>query len=834
MAEDRKILLDIELNSAQGLKSLVDIKQRIADLKKEQASLNTTTQEGKIQFAAYQAQITNLSKESRSLENALAQTAGAFNFESGSIAANRAELSKLTAEYKNIAKPTEAQTKAIKQLSDTLKTQEAALGQAQRNVGNYTESINAAGVGNTLFGRGLATVQEGSGKFKAGLDLAKTGLTTFKGALAATGIGLLLLAITSLIDYFKKTDEGATQLEGAFKAVGAVVDVLGKGLTIVSTAIFKAVNDPKQAVIDFGNLVKENLINRFTSFGVILEGIKTGDFTKIGNGVVQLGTGIENASGKIGNLVDGAKRLGEEIAAAAKEGFNLALAFDDLDDRQRDFLITNAESNKQIAQLLLQMKNKTASQQESLALAEQASKIELESFKQNKAFALENVQLIERENNLALTRLGITKEQIAAASSQADRAALVGKLAGENAQKEVDARVRVINLEQESLVIQEKIQNRIDAIKEAAEAKRKAAADKAAKELDDQLKRDEEYYNKRRAMVAQADKEENDRTAFRLSQDVKNASERVNFQQTQSALLIQNENLTYDQKIAIAQENQTKLFELIEIRIQAEKDEVNQLAAIQSEAGVNTLLIEQQRVQKIIDINKKAATEKQKIGEQTTAEVKKQSDAQQKIDEVRTKNALGLASQSAGTLAALFKENTIAFKVLASIQAVIDAYRAANAALASGSEINPIFGAIAAGSTLLLGLANVAKINGITFARGGYTGPGFGSPDESGFKQAGIVHEHEYVVPKRIVQSPAGSRLVANLEGMRTRGYAMGGLVNDGGIGQRRISQPVYESASIVNRQKDIMESLPPIEVSVVQINDAQAKTARVKERANL
>ena len=70
------------------------------------------------------------------------------------------------------------------------------------------------------------------------------------------------------------------------------------------------------------------------------------------------------------------------------------------------------------------------------------------------------------------------------------------------------------------------------------------------------------------------------------------------------------------------------------------------------------------------------------------------------------------------------------------------------------------------------------------FAEGGYTGDGFGSPDSTGFKPAGVVHEGEYVVPKRVLESQKGGRLVGALESMRLNkptplssiGFANGGF----------------------------------------------------------
>jgi predicted nucleic acid-binding Zn-ribbon protein len=73
---------------------------------------------------------------------------------------------------------------------------------------------------------------------------------------------------------------------------------------------------------------------------------------------------------------------------------------------------------------------------------------------------------------------------------------------------------------------------------------------------------------------------------------------------------------------------------------------------------------------------------------------------------------------------------------------------------------------------------------GGSFAEGGFTGDGFGSADATGFKQAGVVHEGEYVVPKRVLESQKGGQLVGALESMRLNkptplssiGFANGGF----------------------------------------------------------
>ena len=114
------------------------------------------------------------------------------------------------------------------------------------------------------------------------------------------------------------------------------------------------------------------------------------------------------------------------------------------------------------------------------------------------------------------------------------------------------------------------------------------------------------------------------------------------------------------------------------------------------------------------------------------------------------------------------------------------------AASSAGNPLNAFtFGTAGAAQNIALAKIAVARsavqagiVASQTFAEGGYTGSGFGSPDSSGFKQAGIVHEGEYVVPKNVLESQRGASLVGALEAMRTSrpqpfsnvGFANGGF----------------------------------------------------------
>jgi hypothetical protein len=175
-------------------------------------------------------------------------------------------------------------------------------------------------------------------------------------------------------------------------------------------------------------------------------------------------------------------------------------------------------------------------------------------------------------------------------------------------------------------------------------------------------------------------------------------------------------------------------------------------------------------------------------------------------------------------LSGLAAEGSAEQKALALIGIGVDTARALTSGIASSQDIPYPGNLFAMATTIATVLGNIAAakqyIQG--FAGGGYTGPGYGSPDSSGYKPAGIVHEHEYVTPKRVVLSAAAQPHIAALEGLRLRGYANGGLVTNAAVAEAN------QSLITANALRD----LPAPEISVVEVTKIQKRVA-VKERVS-
>ena len=153
--------------------------------------------------------------------------------------------------------------------------------------------------------------------------------------------------------------------------------------------------------------------------------------------------------------------------------------------------------------------------------------------------------------------------------------------------------------------------------------------------------------------------------------------------------------------------------------------------------------LEEQRV--IAELDKFDATEKQKeevrnfyLQKRKTLEVKTEeeiAEAKSKINALALDSAIGLLQEGFDTETKLGKAAFNAGKALSIARAGINTYAAANAALKTGSEINPAYGLISAGIAITTGLLNVKKI---LSTKVGSTSGGGGSPTQTSQSSSNI------------------------------------------------------------------------------------------------
>lgn len=160
--------------------------------------------------------------------------------------------------------------------------------------------------------------------------------------------------------------------------------------------------------------------------------------------------------------------------------------------------------------------------------------------------------------------------------------------------------------------------------------------------------------------------------------------------------------------------------------------------------------------------------------------------------------------------AAIFGEQTAAYKAFASASTIISTYSAATKAYESAflpipTVASPALGAISAGAAIALGLANLAKINGVEFAEGGYTGDG------GKYEPKGVVHGGEFVIPKESVSQYGKSHFKQYLPQ-----YA------DGGFVANQSTAPINQALIIGN----MMKNLPQPVLAVKEVTTVQNRIA--------
>lgn len=223
------------------------------------------------------------------------------------------------------------------------------------------------------------------------MGVAKTGVGgltgsfgILKGAIAATGIGLLVVLLGSLYTWFTKTEEGADKLKSVLyplqvlfqKVTGIVAELGGK----VFKQLGEAMNNPKQAIIDLGNAIKDNIIARIESFAVFgsaLAKIFTGDFKEgfkeLGNASIQLTTGVKDG-------IDKMQEAGENISALWKDAYadgqKLLEQENAIEDAEAALQISRAKLNVELSKQMEIARDVTKSDQERLAAAHRVSEIQ--------------------------------------------------------------------------------------------------------------------------------------------------------------------------------------------------------------------------------------------------------------------------------------------------------------------------------------------------------------------------------------------------------------------------------------------------------------------------
>lgn len=357
MAEE--VLISIEIEKGDNERQVDALTQKITDLTKATADLkkknNELVKSGQENSQEYIENTRQIEINKQKIQEASASRKGLIQTiisEDNSIKALNARNAELVRQRNLLSTSTEAGRSKIAEINaeidknnKTINENSSALEKQKFNIGNYKSALDG--------------IVPGLGGFISGIEGAtKAGL-----AFIATPIGIILAAIGAalfaLTSYFKGSEEGQNNLNKIMAVGSAILEQFMNVAEAAGKVIFEAISNPKQALIDFGNLVKENIINRFEgmlelipNLGKAVSLLFEGKFAEAGelafDSVAKVSLGIENATDKIIGFVNETATL---IEQGIKNGEAIAKLNAQIDRDERALIVERAKSLVEVGKL---------------------------------------------------------------------------------------------------------------------------------------------------------------------------------------------------------------------------------------------------------------------------------------------------------------------------------------------------------------------------------------------------------------------------------------------------------------------------------------------------
>jgi len=344
MADDisKKILITVEADTDQVAQGIADLNQTLDSLLQKQKQLADAGQQTSAAFRDITSQAKSLQTAIDNHSKAVDNNVKALGTSNSALQQNKDKMVSLLQQYDNLSKSqgdhsagVKALNEQIGTLSNTIAGQVTDLNKSREIFDVHKGTINALSSSfdklkdvSGTFGPSLQDAAKGFDAMKSGLSIVKTGFNGVGDAIKTTGFGLLVLVLQSVVDYLTKTTNGSKVLKGAISAIGKVVEIIHNAFAGLGKIIVDAVSHPVESLKALGNMIKENIINRFKAFSVILDGIVHLDFKKMADGAIQAFTGVANATDKITNAFKSVKNdiaeVSAQVANAYTKGFNEA------------------------------------------------------------------------------------------------------------------------------------------------------------------------------------------------------------------------------------------------------------------------------------------------------------------------------------------------------------------------------------------------------------------------------------------------------------------------------------------------------------------------------
>ena len=506
---------------------------------------------------------------------------------------------------------------------------------------------NAADYGGVL---GMVDAKTGGlgssiGGMTKSIGSATKGLGAMKIAIIGTGIGALLIAITSLATAFTSSEEGQDSFNKMMGVLGAITGVFTDKLASLGRGLINLFTSPIETLKNFGKSIKEFVMDKVDkvveSLGFLGSAISklfkadfSGALADAGKGVVGLNEALNPAVILTQALVKGTKDLIKELTEEGKIAAKIADQRAKADKLDRKLITERAEANRKRAELLdkaAQKENFTA--KERIGFLTEAGKIEDE----------------------------ITKQEIEAAQLRLDAKIAenaLGDSTKEDLDEEANLRAKLIDLETAKLSKAKAVSAQILGAtrEEATESKAlrdaKIADEKAVQDFKDAL-RVKDKSNK--FAEIEAEKE----TRLKALEDLK-------LSETEKQQMILDVEAAFKEKKKIIEDEE-------QIVLDEKKAAFLEAQGIKEEES-----LEEQKTKALDELTRLGGTEDDKL-----KIIAKFNEEQENIDKIKRDAEIDMAKNTFAGIANLLGENSKAGKAAAVAAALINTYQGITAELAT-------------------------------------------------------------------------------------------------------------------------------------------------------
>lgn len=556
---------------------------------------------------------------------------------------------------------------------------------------------------------GLGDLVEGVSQAKVAFSKAitsvKTFITSLKGiklAIAATGIGALVVAVGMLVEHFwsmadaeDKVAENEKKIEDAASNAQKKIKEMKDELNETSTASKLALNNELLKKLNEVGISTTAATKAFEKYQEALDSLSYDE-------QLEAAQKFQEQVDSIGKEIDKLKKQPIEInVPEVKPNLIGAMPGGKMIEENAKTIIAEKAINDAYEERKQKIKELEAEYNEYKKVADEATQALQETTIKNAKEQNDKAEELRKENaQKAIEHERKLKEQLDEIQSRAHQKTI------DTADEEIAELTKTYKTERDLLV---KYGRDTTELTEAFLIEKQEIIDRYAKEeeekererLEKKFKSAVSAYNKNMLNIdLKQDSAENDVNNKEFIESPKYSKLGFEIDKTQ------------DNESASIQLEIDKLKELMSIREQYHQQRIKEIDELMNAEGISEEDKEQLEMEKMALEHQYTEQKKEDAANLTKFE-KKQEDQRVKDKRLAMKTSLDVASNIASGLASIFGENTKAGKIAASAQAAIDTYKAANSAYASMAGIpvvGPALGAAAAAMAFASGIANVKKI----------------------------------------------------------------------------------------------------------------------------